>query len=188
MNKKQFTNDSRVVKSVEAIKKISSKKRFSDVLDSKGNQYVDLVMEGGGVLGLALVGYTYGLEQAGIRFRSTAGTSAGAINALFIQAMGTPDQKRSDKMINLVASMPMADFQDGGNDGTNAVDAWRSGGFSKWMHSFRVIDDIVFRLGLNPGDEFHQWVTKKLAVPSGCDLGATKKTNANENSWTRNLR
>jgi NTE family protein len=35
-------------------------KRFSDIIDNKGNKYVDLVQKGGGVLGVALVGYTYG--------------------------------------------------------------------------------------------------------------------------------
>jgi NTE family protein len=40
----------------------------SDVLDAHGNQFVDLVQKGGGVLGIALVGYTYILEQMGIRF------------------------------------------------------------------------------------------------------------------------
>ncbi len=51
--------------------------RFSDIEDAGGHQYVDLVQEGGGVLGIALVGYTYVLENAGIRFFSLAGTSAG---------------------------------------------------------------------------------------------------------------
>ena len=37
-------------------------------------------MEGGGVLGIALTGYTYILEQAGIRFLGVGGTSAGSIN------------------------------------------------------------------------------------------------------------
>ena len=32
-------------------------------MDKSGNYYVDLVQEGGGVLGIALVGYTYILEQ-----------------------------------------------------------------------------------------------------------------------------
>jgi len=50
---------------------------FSDVIDEEGHQYVDLVQEGGGMLGIALVGYTYVLEQMGIRFVSLAGTSAG---------------------------------------------------------------------------------------------------------------
>ena len=58
-------------------------------MGSAGNQYVDLVMEGGGVLGIALVGYTYVLEQAGLRFLGIAGTSAGAINAAYFA--GAPD-------------------------------------------------------------------------------------------------
>ena len=36
---------------------------YSDVIDENGNQYIDLVQEGGGVLGIALVGYTYILES-----------------------------------------------------------------------------------------------------------------------------
>ena len=39
---------------------------------------MNLVQKGGGVLGVALVGYVYILEQAGIRFLKMAGTSAGA--------------------------------------------------------------------------------------------------------------
>lgn len=41
---------------------------ISDVLDQAGHQYVNLVQKGGGVLGIALIGYTYTLEQMGIRF------------------------------------------------------------------------------------------------------------------------
>ena len=41
----------------------------SDILDAQGHQYVDLVQEGGGVLGIALVGYTYIMEKAGIQLR-----------------------------------------------------------------------------------------------------------------------
>jgi NTE family protein len=71
--------------------------RFSDIEDVQGNQYVDLVQEGGGVLGIALVGYTYVLETAGIRFFSLAGTPAGAINTIMIAGLGRcskPNQKR----------------------------------------------------------------------------------------------
>ncbi|TRX58710.1 hypothetical protein FNH22_12595 [Fulvivirga sp. M361] len=46
----------------------ASGKRFSDVEDAAGHQFVDLVQEGGGVLGIALAGYTYILESTGIRF------------------------------------------------------------------------------------------------------------------------
>lgn len=56
-------------------------KRVSDVVDKEGYQYVNLVQQGGGVLGIALLGYTYVLERMGIRFLKLAGTSAGAINS-----------------------------------------------------------------------------------------------------------
>jgi NTE family protein len=65
-------------------------KTYSDIVDARGMQYVDLVMEGGGMLGIALVGYTWALEQAGIRFLGIGGTSAGSINALLLAALGTP--------------------------------------------------------------------------------------------------
>ena len=58
------------------------RRAFSDVIDAEGHQYVDLVMQGGGMLGIALVGYTYVLEQVGLRFLGLGGSSAGAINAL----------------------------------------------------------------------------------------------------------
>ncbi len=67
----------------------------SDVLDGDGHQYVDLVQKGGGVLAVALVGYTYILEKMGIRFIRHAGTSAGAINAALMTVIGsTPGGQR----------------------------------------------------------------------------------------------
>lgn len=84
------------LKEVEEIKNKAtalSNKEFSDTIDENGHQYVDLVMEGGGVLGLALVGYIYILEQAGIRFIGIAGTSAGSIAALLLSAIDVPEKK-----------------------------------------------------------------------------------------------
>ena len=48
---------------------------------------VDLVQQGGTMLGIGLLGYTYIMERAGIRFRNMAGTSAGAINTLLLAAL-----------------------------------------------------------------------------------------------------
>ncbi|GAB3995630.1 hypothetical protein GCM10028807_36290 [Spirosoma daeguense] len=58
--------------------------KVSDIVDTEGYQYVNLVQEGGGVLGIALLGYTYVLERMHIRFLKLAGTSAGAINATML--------------------------------------------------------------------------------------------------------
>lgn len=75
-----------------------SKLLVSDVLDEDGNQYVNLVQKGGGVLGVALVGYTYILEEAGIRFMRMAGTSAGAINTSMMVAIGKKDDPKVKAM------------------------------------------------------------------------------------------
>ena len=76
---------------------------FSDIEDEFGNQYVDLVQEGGGVLGIALLGYTYVLEEFGIRFLSMGGTSAGAINTMLLAAAGRPHEKRTIEILDLLA-------------------------------------------------------------------------------------
>lgn len=66
-------------------------------------QYVDLVMEGGGVLGFALVGYTYLLEEMGIRFVGLGGTSAGAINAILLASQGPFNEKKSEKILEILS-------------------------------------------------------------------------------------
>ena len=59
------------------------------VLDNDGKErpVIDLVQQGGGMLGIALLGYTYTMEKLGVRFHSHGGTSAGGINALFLAAI-----------------------------------------------------------------------------------------------------
>ncbi len=64
----------------------------SDVRDKFGKQYVDLVQEGGGVHGVALAGYTYILEKMGVGFMKMAGTSAGSINTLLLNAVYTKSE------------------------------------------------------------------------------------------------
>ncbi|HYD21000.1 MAG TPA: patatin-like phospholipase family protein, partial [Flavipsychrobacter sp.] len=77
-------------------------------------QYVDLVQKGGGVLGVALVGYTYILEEAGIRFVSLAGTSAGAINTAMIAAVGKDkSDKKSLTIIKYLSELNFFDMVDG---------------------------------------------------------------------------
>jgi NTE family protein len=68
----------------------------SDTLDENGNQYVDLIQKGGGVLGVALAGYTFVLEEVGIRFLRLAGTSAGAINTALMAVIDDENDPRHD--------------------------------------------------------------------------------------------
>lgn len=91
----------------------------SDVTDVKGHQYVDLVQEGGGVLGIALVGYTYVLEKMGIRFFSLAGTSAGSINAMLIASAGNKEDEKSSSIVEHLVNLEMFSFVDGKSSNWN---------------------------------------------------------------------
>src|SRR5215218_979221 len=108
-----FTQANEVQELLAELKRAYEGKPFSDVIDDQGNQYVDLVMEGGGVLGVALVGYTYVLEEMGIRFLRVGGTSAGSINALGLAALGPPAEAKSDRLLAELADLDVWSFVDG---------------------------------------------------------------------------
>jgi NTE family protein len=105
--------ESTIVK--ECVEKVLSlkDKQFSDVVDKEGHQYVHLVQKGGGMLGIALLGYTYILETLGIRFLKTAGTSAGAINTALITIMGDKSEAKSVKILEKICKADFFDFVDG---------------------------------------------------------------------------
>uniref|UniRef100_A0A832H080 Phospholipase n=1 Tax=Oscillatoriales cyanobacterium SpSt-402 TaxID=2282168 RepID=A0A832H080_9CYAN len=60
-----------------------------------GNFYADAVFEGGGVKGTAFLGALRCFDDAGIKFRKVAGTSAGAITAAMLAAGFTVDRLES---------------------------------------------------------------------------------------------
>lgn len=66
------------------------------------------------MLGIGLLGYTYILELAGIRFVGLGGTSAGAINTMLIAAKRTrPDEPCSLQLLETLASADFPSFLDG---------------------------------------------------------------------------
>jgi NTE family protein len=91
----------------------------SDVYDARGNQYLDLVQEGGGVWGIALLGYTYILEKVGIRFFSLAGTSAGAINTILLAATKNKEEEKTETIIKKLLELDMFSFVDGKKNNTS---------------------------------------------------------------------
>lgn len=107
----------------DELKKENRVLQVSDVTDDNGNQYVDLVQEGGGVLGIALVGYTYVLEKMGIRFFSMAGTSAGSINAMLLACCGKREEEKSPVIVHHLAQLDMFSFVDG-KPGNNRFTRW----------------------------------------------------------------
>ncbi|MDF3834764.1 patatin-like phospholipase family protein [Cupriavidus basilensis] len=146
---------------------------YSDVIDDAGLQYVDLVMEGGGVLGIALLGYVYVLEQAGLRFASLGGASAGSITALALAALDVPAAAKSEMLIEIVANMPMADFVDGkDDDDTDASDFLdtilaRRGLMKALWKGIQVVDNFSEIMGLNRGEHFHRWLKDMVLKPRG---------------------
>jgi NTE family protein len=151
----------------EALK--NSGKAFSDITDAEGHQYVDLVQEGGGMLGIALVGYTYVLEQANIRFFSLAGTSAGAINTLMLASMGGLSESKSTKTLDLIVNKNMFDFVDGEPGIKKLLQGFIDGKpkMYLWMQAAanirRIISLINNELGINPGVDFREWIEKNMA-------------------------
>ncbi|MFN8608531.1 MAG: patatin-like phospholipase family protein [Vulcanimicrobiota bacterium] len=161
-------------------------KKYSDLTDGAGHQYVDLVQEGGVMLGIALVGYTYVLEECGIRFWSLGGASAGAINALMLAAFRRPGESTSAKLIKVLAEMRPKRFVDGGEHVARVIQAALQGTLGGKVYWEDVINhnliDIIKdakeegivallnedfeqawkHFGLNPGEEFLKWATQVL--------------------------
>lgn len=149
---------------IESARTEIASREFSDIVDGEGNQYVDLVMEGGGVLGIALLGFTFALEEYGIRFLGIGGTSAGSINALLLASLGKRDEKRSLKAIDLLANLDLYSFVDGDEDARDFIDALvNDAGTIKLGFKFlQVIDNFQEKLGLCPGTAFQDWLTQAL--------------------------
>lgn len=176
MKTTDFTQHPEIIKLINELKKEGvEKKEFSDVLDEKNSQYVEFVQEGGGVLGVALIGYTYVLEQMGLRFFSLAGTSAGSINALLLASFGDISEPKSDKIIQVLANKNLYDFVDGDKDAKDFVQALvdKAKILKLAWKGMQVIDNLTEDLGLNPGDDFTNWlagILKQNGIKTTRDL------------------
>lgn len=160
-----FTNHPEVKLMIDGMKNDKiDQKQFSDILDSSGNQYVELVQEGGGVLGVALIGYSYVLEQMGIRFFSLAGTSAGSINAMLLAGLGDISKLKSEKVIEVLVNKNLYDFVDGNDDSKDFIRALveKAKRVKLIWKGWQIIDEIFDDLGLNPGDDFLNWLSGYL--------------------------
>ncbi len=165
MKTTDFTNHPEVVQLIDGMKNDKiDQKPFSDLLDKSGNQYIELVQEGGGVLGVALLGYTYVLEQMGIRFFSLAGTSAGSINAMLLAGLGDVSLLKTEKVIDVLVNKNLYDFVDGEDDAKDFIKALveKAKRVKLIWKGWQVLDEIFDDLGLNPGDDFLNWLTEFL--------------------------
>ena len=136
--------------------------------DGKTLQFVDLVMEGGGTLGIALVGYIYALEQANIRFLSLGGSSVGAIVALLLACLGKRTEEKGGALTEILADMDMKSFIDG-NVFAGALSRLL-GSENASKKKFRIVmlgllssRSFIKKIGLNPGNKFLEWLSDCLS-------------------------
>lgn len=167
MHHLDFTEDPKIAALLNELKNEGrDRQHYSDTVDEHGFQYVDLVLEGGGVLGVALVGYTWLLEKMGIRFGSLAGTSAGAINAILLAAHTSEDRNdlASEWVLKHIAITPFHQFLDGPKHAVKLVDKVLAGkgllniGFS----ALRIKNYLKRHLGMHPGQNFEDWLNSSL--------------------------
>lgn len=161
----EFTDNASVKKLIADARPQIENREFSDIIDGHNHQYVDLVMEGGGILGIALLGFTYTLEVFGIRFLGVGGTSAGSINALLLAGLGSREEAKSVKAIDILANLDLYSFVDGDDDAKDFIDALveDAGTIRMGLKFIQVIDNFEKKLGLNPGKAFLKWLTNVLA-------------------------
>jgi NTE family protein len=166
MNPTDFTERADIVKEIEPLKRLSAAKTFSDVVDADGHQYVDLMMAGGGLLGIGIVGYIYALEAAGIRFLRIGGTSAGSITALLLAAVDTMEKPKGEKLVGILSGMDTWSFVDGGTAARSFVRDYVAGASVPRMvwDITRVAPSIWTREGMNPGQKFLDWLSGVLVA------------------------
>ncbi len=196
MNLEYFTENKRILSIIEDLNDYKERNGLvvSDIIDDKGFQYVDLVQEGGGMLGIALMGYTYVMEQMGIRFLSLAGTSAGAINTVLMAAADKPGEVRSTKIIELLAKTDLGQFIDGDDDVKDFIDVFnqKENEYNDLIRPFylalkggQVVDNLKEDMGLNPGTVFQEWLEKSLA---GFNVTNINQLESKMNSFVPSIR
>lgn len=103
---------------------------------------LDLVLEGGGVKGIALVGALEVLEERGYRFNRVVGSSAGAIAGAMVAAGIRPVE-----MAEIMRSVDYSRFQDG----------------RRWNRFLPVQAlHVLLRTGIYPGRFLEEWLDDQL--------------------------
>lgn len=123
----------------------------------------NLVLQGGGTLGLAHAGFVTGLEAAGVRFVGLAGTSAGSILAMGIAAIRGKDVTRAThrKLVQITDAVPMDSFIDGPRPLRVLIKRALQGRAiyapQHWSGILAAIRRMRERRGLNHGTAFETW-------------------------------
>ena len=128
---------------------------------------VDLVFEGGGLKGIALVGAYSVLEERGYRPQNIAGTSAGAIVAALLAAGYTAAELRQ-----IIMECDLNSFKDRAR--------------KNWLPLFPRIVSILKDRGIYEGEAFLEWMSglleKRASGPSAISSDAPKRSCATATS------
>lgn len=111
----------------------------------------DLVLEGGGIKGIAHVGAVEALQQHGYRFRRVAGTSAGAIVAAFVAA-GLRLERLRPLLMDQIRYDKVPDRR-----GLNQVPV------------IGPALSLIFEKGLYNGDYLREWIRRWLREETGAE-------------------
>lgn len=122
---------------------------------SRPERIADLVLEGGGVKGIALVGSVVALAEHGYRFARVAGSSAGALVGSIIVAM----QRRGEPMSRVDDIMRTLDY-------TRMLDRRGAARWLRWWPTGANALGILFHQGMYQGKYLQDWTRGVLA-----DLG-----------------
>ncbi|HMP99510.1 MAG TPA: patatin-like phospholipase family protein [Cyclobacteriaceae bacterium] len=157
-------------------------KVFSDVIDIEGYQYVDLILEGPGNASIALCGYTYVLEQCGIRFFNLAGSSSGALNAVMLAALQEGYSTKSEKLASILYKTDLSTWQDNDRYIKWLLNKLSSNAKMKSLFLLLSIGDLLKILnkkhGLSSTANLEKWLSKelnKLGINTISDLEIRRK-------------
>lgn len=156
--------------------------------------FMDVVIEGGGIKGIAAIGALYALEECGLRFRKIAGTSAGALNAAFLACAGqTAIQHRTSLLLDILANIDFLSFADGGDDAQAVVKLLTLPDNDSTLETFvnrakvtvavlRNLNEVMIRMGLNPGRRLKHFLREEFEQLNG---GEPFTIGSLRNKWRR---
>jgi NTE family protein len=126
-----------------------------DAAPPRTDNVADLVLEGGGVKGIALTGAVWAFDDDQWSFPRIAGTSAGAMVGAVLAALQAAGEPLS-QVVELAKTLDYRKFRDRGFPGS-------------WLGPLGVVADpfaVVLEQGAYEGDYLHDWIRGVLA-----DLG-----------------
>jgi len=146
-------------------------RRTPTIFHTKGREQVALanfVFQGGGVLGIAHLGFLHAMEAIGVRAVGVAGTSAGAIVAILIVAARgrNPWYPVADRLLPFLSAMPASSFIDGPYTARRLIKFFlKHKNIANLEMTVPLVSSarrLLRAFGLNSGNTFQDWLSGLL--------------------------